>query len=57
MKACKKCKRLTNAKACPVCGPGTLTSSYQGSIIIIDVDSEVAKKLKITAPGKYAIKA
>jgi len=38
-----------------VCG-GETTSSFQGMVVIFDTESEIAKKLGITTPGKYAIK-
>ena len=53
--ACKNCRLITNSRVCPNCG-GETTSSFQGMIVIFDVESEVAKKLNITKPGKYAIK-
>jgi len=39
-----------------VCKTNNITTSFQGTIIIFDVNSEIAKKLGATAPGKYAIK-
>ena len=56
MKACKICHRLVEGKVCPVCKTSSLTSNYQGIIIVFSAESEVAQKLGITAPGKYAIK-
>jgi DNA-directed RNA polymerase subunit E" len=56
-KACRDCKRIIErATKCPVCKTANLTSSFQGVVVIFDVESEIAKKLSITAPGKYAIK-
>jgi len=57
-KACKKCKRIVEkGTICPVCKEGDLTTSFQGVVVIFDPEtSEIAKKLGITAPGKYAIK-
>ncbi|MBI4896312.1 MAG: DNA-directed RNA polymerase subunit E'' [Candidatus Aenigmarchaeota archaeon] len=56
-KACKQCKRIIEkGNRCEACHTSELTSSYQGSVIIFDVESEIAKRLHITAPGKYAIK-
>lgn len=57
MKACKECKRIVSGKTCPVCKTDNLTSSFQGIIVVFDPSSEIAKRLGITAPGKYAIKA
>ena len=56
MKACKKCKRLTQAKRCPACGSDELTTSWKGRLIVIDPDkSEIAKFLGIQLPGEYAL--
>ena len=57
-KACQDCKRIVDekAKGCPVCKTQNLTRNFQGSVVIFNVDSETAKKLEITAPGKYALK-
>lgn len=57
MRACKSCKRLVEGRMCPICKTSDLTRSFQGVIEIFDCDSEIAKKLNITAPGKYAIRA
>ena len=56
-KACRSCKRIIlKGSVCPVCKSTDLTASFQGSVVIFDVESEIAKRLGITAPGKYAIK-
>ena len=56
-KACKDCRRIIEkGNQCPVCKTANLTSSFQGVVMIFDVESDIAKKLKLTAPGKYAIK-
>ncbi len=53
--ACRKCKLLFEGKKCPRCG-GEGTRNWQGMVVIFDVESEIAKKLGITQPGKYALK-
>jgi len=55
-RACRKCKRVVEGNTCVVCQSSDLTSSFQGSVVIFDVDSEIAKRLGITAPGTYAIR-
>jgi len=56
-KACKNCKAVVaKGNVCPMCKSTDLTSSFQGTVVIFDVNSEIAKKLGITAPGKYAVK-
>ena len=54
-RACKQCKRIVKSNICPVC-KGETTTTFKGTIVIFDVESEIAKRLGITAPGTYAIK-
>jgi DNA-directed RNA polymerase subunit E" len=55
--ACNICKRIVTGKECPICKTSDLTRNFQGTIAIFDAEnSKVAKKLGITANGKYAIK-
>jgi DNA-directed RNA polymerase subunit E" len=55
-KACRTCKRIVTGNTCPICKTSDLTTTFQGIVVIFDVESEIAKKLGITAPGKYAIR-
>ena len=55
-RACRQCKRILKGTTCPVCKTSNITTSFQGTIVIFDVESDVAKKLGVTAPGKHAIK-
>lgn len=55
--ACRKCKMLTNEKACPNDGSTELSKEWSGLIIIINPErSQVAKTLGIEKPGRYALK-
>lgn len=54
-RACRQCKRIVRGSLCPVCKVET-TTNFQGIVVIFDVESEIAKKLGITAPGTYAIR-
>ena len=54
--ACRDCKRIVTTKQCPVCKTPNLTTNFQGVVVIFNADSIVAKKLALTAPGKYALK-
>jgi len=56
MKACRQCKRVIKGDVCPVCKSTDTTKNFQGVIQIFSADSEIAKKLGITSPGKYAIR-
>jgi len=55
VQACRKCKRLTKEKMCPFCGSMDLTTSWKGSLIILDTESEIAKMLDIKEKGRYAL--
>lgn len=54
-KACIKCKRITTAKACPECKNSKLSTRWNGLLIILDEESELAKNSGLK-PGKYALK-
>ena len=56
-KVCKRCKRLVKeGNECPVCGSKDLTTSWSGLLVVYDPESEIAKKVGITSPGRYAIR-
>ena len=56
-KACKKCRRIVEGNFCPTCKDSQLTSNWKGYVMVIDpVNSEIAKKLEIKTPGRYAIR-
>ncbi len=56
-KACKICKTIIQkGNICPNCKSGDTTTSYQGTVIIFNTESELARKLGIEATGKYAIR-
>jgi len=56
-KACKICKRLVSGEKCPYHPDAKLVENWKGRIIILDPEhSELAKKLKITEAGEYALR-
>jgi DNA-directed RNA polymerase subunit E" len=55
--ACRKCHMLTTEKKCPNDGSNELSDEWSGLIIVLDPkNSQVAKTLNITVPGRYALK-
>jgi len=54
-KVCVHCRRFVEGKVCPACKTSDFTRNWQGSVVIIDPESEIAKSLGITVPGRYAI--
>ncbi|MEM2955966.1 MAG: transcription elongation factor subunit Spt4 [Candidatus Pacearchaeota archaeon] len=56
-KVCKKCKIFVEGQQCPECGGNQFTESWKGRVYIFKPEeSEIAKNMKITKKGMYAIK-
>ena len=56
-KACKTCRFISNGPVCPNCKSTNLSDDWSGLIIILDPSSsEVAKRMGITAAGRYALR-
>ena len=55
LQVCRNCRRFTTQKVCPYCKSTNLSSSWKGLVVIIDVNSELAKVLNINEPGRYAL--
>ncbi len=53
--ACRNCKTLTTEKVCPNCQSTNLSQNWKGLVIINDPDSDIAKVLGFTKPGRYAL--
>ena len=55
-RACKTCHILTYSDICPNCSLPT-SKRWRGFVIIKEPQtSQIAKKMNITKPGKYALK-
>ena len=65
-KACRKCRKILEDEKkheCPLAEPGALmdksqfTTFWQGYVVIVNPEqSEMAKKMGIDKPGKYALR-
>ena len=56
-KACRVCRHIEIEKnQCSNCKSFNLTSEFAGFVIIFDLESNIAKKLQIKNPGRYALK-
>lgn len=57
-KACKQCKTIFEGSGkCPSCGSEESTDTFKGKVVIINPEnSEIAKNLKYTKKGSYAVK-
>lgn len=54
-KACKLCRRIVKGNICPACKTTELSKNWKGVLIVLDPQSEIAKKAGISAPGRYAV--
>jgi len=56
-KACRDCSYLTTETTCPNCKSTSFSDDYSGLVIILDPEnSAVAKTMKITKKGRYALR-
>ena len=56
-RACKRCKLITDEKTCPHCGGNAFSTDWTGYVVVLDPSgSEIASRLGIDKPGKYALK-
>jgi len=56
-KVCRNCNRVVDGEACVVCGSSNLSDDWAGYLVVIDPkNSEIAKKLGIELPGRFALK-
>jgi len=55
LQVCRNCKRFTTERICPNCKSTNLSTSWKGMVIILDPNGEIAKALKISEEGKYAL--
>ncbi len=54
---CRDCHRVVEGEACSVCGTSNISTDWTGYLVIIDPESsEIAKKMNIKLPGRYALK-
>ncbi len=56
LRACRRCRYLTEENTCPLCG-GETSKEWQGYVIILDHNkSQIAKKMGIQANGRFALR-
>jgi DNA-directed RNA polymerase subunit E" len=54
---CRECHRVVDGESCVICGTTNLSTDWAGYLVIIDpANSDVAKKMNIKLPGRYALK-
>lgn len=55
--ACEKCNRIVEGDSCPVCGDSSLSDDWRGYVIILDPDdSQIAGRMNVDTPGRYALR-
>ena len=58
VKVCKHCNMIYEGDKCLGCGSQEYGEEIKGRVLIIDPEnSELAKNLKVTKKGSYAIKS
>ncbi len=56
-KACKNCKLIYEGDKCPHCDKKDTSDTFKGKVEIVNPEkSELAKELKVSKTGLYAIK-
>jgi len=56
-KACKNCKLIYEGDVCPSCGKKDTSDTFKGKVEIINPEkSEIAKELKVSKKGLYAVR-
>ena len=56
-KACINCHFITKENVCPKCRSTSLSEDFGGIVIVFEPeDSVIAKAMKITEKGRYALK-
>jgi len=56
-RACTQCKTLFYGSVCPNCKATSFSEDFSGLLIILDPEkSQIAKKVGIKTPGRYALK-
>lgn len=55
-RVCKECGTLTLEKECPTCSSKSFVDKYKGRVVILDEQSDIAKRLNIEKKGNYAMK-
>jgi len=57
VQVCRDCHRVVEGEACAVCGSSNLSTDWTGYLVIIDpARSEIAARMNINLPGRYALK-
>lgn len=57
LKVCRDCHKVVEGESCVSCGSTNLTEDWSGYLIIIDPkESEIARRMNIDMPGRYALK-
>lgn len=56
-KVCRECRKVLEGSTCPICGSTNTSTDWSGYVVIIDpMNSEIAGRLNIDLPGKYALR-
>ncbi|WP_067047628.1 MULTISPECIES: transcription elongation factor subunit Spt4 [Methanofollis] len=57
VKVCRDCHKVVEGESCVTCGSTNLTEDWAGYLIIINPEgSEIARRMNLEMPGRYALK-
>jgi len=57
VRACRRCKNISDENICPVCKGTEFSDDYSGLLIVLDPENSIlAEKLDTTEEGQYALK-
>jgi len=54
-KVCRTCKTFVHDSKCPLCNQSNFSRSWKGFVVIQNPESDLAKELGITTPGRYCL--
>jgi DNA-directed RNA polymerase subunit E" len=54
-KACRLCNRLVKGNRCPECKSTNISDDWSGLVIILDPNSQIAKRINVKKDGRYAL--
>jgi len=54
-KACRACNKLVRGNRCPDCRSTNISDDWSGLVIILDPNSQIAKRINAKKEGRYAL--
>jgi DNA-directed RNA polymerase subunit E" len=54
-KVCRLCNRLIKGNRCPECKSTNVSDDWSGLVIVLDTNSQIAKRINVKKNGRYAL--